>query len=244
LFTSFYSFRLVFLAFVNNSNSFKMYIEDVHDAPIKMVLPLIFLGFGSIFWGFLSRDLFIGLGTSFFSASIFIFPDNLLLIDSEFSMVILKNIPFIFTLFGICLSFLLINCSITSKDMIFSYKMSNSLRPVFIFLIKKWHLDQINNNLVAVKSMNFGYRTSFQIADKGSIEFFGPFGFSFNFLNITKHIVFLQSGYVFHYSFMMLLSIVFMFSFLFFAFNFAFINILMMFSITVLYVCIIFQIND
>jgi NADH-ubiquinone oxidoreductase chain 5 len=103
-----------------------MYIEDVHDAPIKMVIPLVFLAFGSIFWGFLSRDLFIGLGTTFFSSSVFIFSDNLLLIDSEFSLAILKNIPLVFTLLCMCLSFLLINCSLTSKDIIYSFKIDTA----------------------------------------------------------------------------------------------------------------------
>jgi NADH:ubiquinone oxidoreductase subunit 5 (subunit L)/multisubunit Na+/H+ antiporter MnhA subunit len=50
--TSFYSFRLIFLTFINNSNSNKVYVENAHEAPIAMILPLMFLAFGSIFWGF------------------------------------------------------------------------------------------------------------------------------------------------------------------------------------------------
>jgi NADH-ubiquinone oxidoreductase chain 5 len=137
LFTSFYSFRLIFLAFINNTNGYKMYIEDIHEAPIKMVLPLIFLSFGSIFIGFLTRDLFIGLGSSFFNNSIFIFYDHLFLIDSEFSLAILKNIPFLFTLLGCALSFLLINCSVSSKENIYHYKMTSVYRRIFTFLSKK-----------------------------------------------------------------------------------------------------------
>ena len=48
-FTSFYSFRLIFLTFLNNTNSNKAYIENAHEAPIIMVLPLMFLAFGSVF---------------------------------------------------------------------------------------------------------------------------------------------------------------------------------------------------
>jgi NADH-ubiquinone oxidoreductase chain 5 len=48
LFTSFYSFRLVFLAFVNNSAGFKSYYEVVHDAPIRMAFPLMVLAIGSV----------------------------------------------------------------------------------------------------------------------------------------------------------------------------------------------------
>jgi NADH-ubiquinone oxidoreductase chain 5 len=47
--TSFYSFRLVFLAFVNNTGTYKKYIDSAHDAPILMVFPLLFLALGAIF---------------------------------------------------------------------------------------------------------------------------------------------------------------------------------------------------
>jgi NADH-ubiquinone oxidoreductase chain 5 len=47
--TSFYSFRLVFLTFVNNINAYKTTVEKAHDAPILMVFPLLVLGFGAIF---------------------------------------------------------------------------------------------------------------------------------------------------------------------------------------------------
>ena len=214
LFTSFYSFRLMFLAFINQANGYKTYIEEVHDAPIKMILPLVLLGFGSIFWGFISRDLFIGLGSSFFGSSIFIFQDNWLLIDSEFSLAILKNIPLMFTILGLILSFLLINCTITSKHAIFSYKIGWLYRSIFIFLSKKWHLDQIANSIVTIKAMNFGYRASFQIADKGAIETFGPYGVAINILRTAKNLVGFHSGYVFHYSLVMIFSISFLFSYL------------------------------
>lgn len=177
-----------------------MYIEDIHEAPIKMILPLIFLCFGSIFVGFLTRDLFIGLGSSFFNGSVFTFHTNLLLIDSEFSLAILKNIPLIFTILGFLLAILLINCSISSKVTIFSYKMSKLYRRVYTFLNKKWHLDQIANSIVATKSMNFGYRSSFQIADKGAIEIFGPLGIAINILDLTKFTSLFHSGYIFHYT--------------------------------------------
>jgi NADH-ubiquinone oxidoreductase chain 5 len=65
-----------------------------------MATPLFILGFGSIFWGYFSKDLFIGLGTPIFLNNIFILPSNLVSIDSEFANAFLKNIPFIFTIFG------------------------------------------------------------------------------------------------------------------------------------------------
>ena len=47
--TAFYSFRLIFLTFVNDTNTYKSYMPHAHDAPILMVFPLFFLAFGAIF---------------------------------------------------------------------------------------------------------------------------------------------------------------------------------------------------
>ena len=174
--TSFYSFRLIFLTFLNNTNSNKAYIENAHEAPLIMVLPLMFLAFGSIFWGFFSKDLFIGVGTPFFLTSLTTNFDNLVILEAEFAPTILKNIPFIFTFLGALLSFFLINCSVTSKTVIFDYRVGFLYRNVYSFLTKKWHFDQLANELIIHKLMNFGYRISFQTLDKGSIEVFGPFG--------------------------------------------------------------------
>ncbi len=209
--TSFYSFRLIFLTFLNNTNSNKVYIENAHEAPIIMVLPLMFLAFGSIFWGFFSKDLFIGIGTSFFITSVTTNFENLAIIEAEFAPIILKNIPFIFTILGALLSFFLINCSVTSKSVIFDYKIGVFYRNFYSFLTKKWHFDQLGNELIIHRLMGFGYFISFQTLDKGSIEVFGAFGSSGKLWSFSKCLSKIHSGLIFHYSFVMLLSILFLF---------------------------------
>jgi hypothetical protein len=79
----------------------------------------------------------IGLGSPFFLNSIMISFENLITIDAEFASALLKNVPFIFTIIGAILAFLLINCFITSKEEIFDYKMSSYYRQFYTFLIKK-----------------------------------------------------------------------------------------------------------
>jgi len=134
--TSFYSFRLIFLAFVNPVNSFKKYIESAHEAPIKMILPLIFLAFGAIFYGFLSRDLVIGLGSTLFN-NVFTNFYNFDLIDSEFLPAVIKNIPLIFTIIGAMSSLFLINCFMVDKSSVFNNKLTLVSRLFYIFLNKK-----------------------------------------------------------------------------------------------------------
>jgi NADH-ubiquinone oxidoreductase chain 5 len=64
-FTAYYSIRLISMTFLRPVNGFKTSLEHVHEAPFAMGLPLFLLSFGSIFIGFLSRDMFIGLGSDF-----------------------------------------------------------------------------------------------------------------------------------------------------------------------------------
>jgi NADH-ubiquinone oxidoreductase chain 5 len=128
--TSFYSFRLFFLAFVNPTNTFKKYVEKAHEAPFKMVLPLLVLGLGAIFYGFLTRDLMIGLGSNYFNSISTNF-NNFNIIDSEFLPTVIKNIPFFFTIFGALMSLFLINCYNVNKDFVYNQKLK--FRPFYIF---------------------------------------------------------------------------------------------------------------
>jgi len=205
--TSFYSFRLIYLTFVNSANGYKKHIDAVHDGPILMVFPLIFLSFGSIFVGFVLRDAFIGLGSTLFGNSIFNIVYSFNLVDSEFLSASLKNIPFFCTLFGIFLSTLLINCWYVSKKAIFQYKISSVYRALYTFLIQKWHFDQITNETVA-NIMFFGYRNTFQLIDKGIIEAFGPSGLGFNLQLLSVNFVNYQSGKVYNYAFFFIIGII------------------------------------
>lgn len=82
-FTAFYSFRLFYLTFLAKPNGPKASIQHAHDAPLLMALPLLFLAIPSIFIGYLTKDLFIGLGTDFFSIHATI-PGTPTYIESEF----------------------------------------------------------------------------------------------------------------------------------------------------------------
>jgi len=77
------------------------------------------------------------LGTPIFLNNIFILPSNLASIDSEFANAFLKNIPFIFTIFGALLSFALINCVILEKKTVFNLKISKFYRIIYSFLSQK-----------------------------------------------------------------------------------------------------------
>ena len=83
-FTAFYSTRLIFFAFLTETNAYKNVIKNAHDVPLEMGISLGLLAFGSIFIGYISKDMFVGLGSNFWNNSIYINPINNQMIDAEF----------------------------------------------------------------------------------------------------------------------------------------------------------------
>ena len=85
-----------------------MYVH-IHEAPFFMRLALIVLALGSIVWGFLAKDLFIGLGVDAWKTAIFFVPGTYTMLDAEFWLGGLKLIPLLFSFGGIFCSFLVYN---------------------------------------------------------------------------------------------------------------------------------------
>ncbi len=204
LFTSYYSFRLLFLTFLSNNSGYKKSLIQAHDAPLIMAIPLIFLAFGSIFVGYVFKDMMVGLGTDFWGNSIFILPKNILLLESEYIPQTQKHLPLFFTILGGFLAFI-VNYYSTKKAYLFKQtKLGNYLYYMFN---KRWFFDKIYNDFIAKKAMNFGYHISFKTLDKGCFEILGPFGISSFFKQFTYHISKLQSGIIYHYAVIMLIGL-------------------------------------
>jgi len=173
--TAFYSIRLSFLTFLSEPNGFKPILLGAHDSPFRMAFPLFMLVFPSIFIGYASRDLFIGLGTSFWNSAIFIFPSNLNIIDSEFAPQFFKLLPVLFSMTGAFLAFFFYTFS--SKEL-YSLKTSSVGKKIYNFLNKKWFFDKFYNEFINQTLLNFGYKVSYKMIDRGIIEMVGPFGLS------------------------------------------------------------------
>nr|ADT62147.1 NADH dehydrogenase subunit 5 [Isoetes engelmannii] len=198
-FTSYYSFRLLFLTFLAPTNSFSRDILRCHDAPILMAIPLILLAFGSLFVGYLAKDM-IGLGTNFWANSLFILSQA----ESEFATpTIIKLIPILFSTLG---AFAAYNVNLVAKRSIFALKtgLGNQL---YRFLNKRWYFDKVSNDFLVGWLLRFGYEVSFKALDKGAIEILGPSGISYTFRILAREISKLQSGFVYHYAFVMLLGL-------------------------------------
>jgi NADH-ubiquinone oxidoreductase chain 5 len=235
LFTSYYSFRLLFLTFLSrnpNTNSLKSSsgeavviagykdgyaassytnaylksIQGTHDAPLIMAIPLIILAFGSIFVGYLAKDMMIGLGTNFWGNALFTLPENAILIESEYIPQTIKFIPLIFGLLGGIIAYF-VNLSTIGSWSSYSFKTSKLGKALYLFFNKRWFFDKIYNDYLVSKGLAFGYEISFKTLDKGIIEILGPLGISNTFQKLSQQISKIQTGFVYHYALSMLIGL-------------------------------------
>lgn len=205
LFTSYYSFRLLFLTFLSPTNLYRSTLKNTHDAPFVMALPLILLAFGSVFVGYLGKDMMIGLGTDFWGNALFVLPKNINRLESEYIPQVQKMIPLFFTLLGGAVAYL-VNTGFVRG----TYLVKTSLLPrkLYYMLNKRWLFDKVYNDFVAQKNLDFGYRIGFKSLDKGVFEILGPYGIKSLFENLTRYYSLIQSGMIYHYAVVMLLGVI------------------------------------
>jgi NADH-ubiquinone oxidoreductase chain 5 len=206
-FTAFYSMRLAFLTFLSEPNGYKPVLIGAHDAPIRMALPLLILSIPSIFIGYLSRDLFIGLGSGFWNNALFVLPQNLNAIDAEFIPHFFKLLPVALSLTGASLALYLY--TFLSKDL---YLLKTSIvgRKLYNFLNRKWFFDKVYNEFISQSALSFGYFVSYKSIDRGIIEMLGPWGLSKTVLSQTSILSRLQTGLVYDYSLWMFFGVLLM----------------------------------
>ena len=205
-FTSFYSFRLIYLTFINNYNGNKSIINRIHESEFLMIFPLIILALGSIFIGFVTKDFFIGPGNDFWNNAIFIFPTHLFYVEAEFLPIKIKWLPFILSMAGIFIASLV---NILNYNFFSFHKINLSLH-FFSFLVnKKWYIDILYNRILVKVLLKFGYLISFKLLDRGFIELCGPFGVSVFIKRYSLLFSNLQTGQITHYLFFMILGLVF-----------------------------------
>ena len=211
-FTSFYSIRLLYLTFLNNYNGYRPVLINVHDSPLKMSLPLVVLVFPSVFIGYLTKDMIIGFGTNFWGNSLYVFPTNLSLVDSEFIPVFNKLFPVLLSLLGGFSSYFFYRYKL--KDLYF-FKISNFGRQFYKFLNRKWFFDKVYNEYINQSLLGFGYVNTYKEIDRGFVEMIGPYGLSYNVSIVSKTTKNLQSGVTYQYILIFILGTAFFISFFF-----------------------------
>lgn len=204
-FTAFYSTRLIYLTFLSKPNGFKQVIIFAKDSSYQICIALGVLALPSIFIGFYTKDMLVGFGTDFWGASIFVKPENMNQVDSEFIDQKYKLLPVFLSIFGVSLSFLLYH--FLNK---WFYKMSTTKtgKKLYTFLNKKWFFDKVYNETIGQSFFDFAYNISYKEIDKGVFEHLGPEGYSNSISTFSYLISRLQSGNLYHYTFFMIFGFV------------------------------------
>lgn len=231
-FTAFYSTRLIFFTFLSETNAYKNVIIHAHDAPFKMALPLAILALGSIFIGYLTKDMFIGLGSHFWNNAIYVHPHNIQMIDAEFLPTFFKLLPVIFSMFGLLLALFLYQFNF---KFFYQLKTSNIGLYFYNFLNKKWYFDKVYYELINQNILKMSYNVTYKLVDKGIIEFFGPYGLLFIFSNWSNKVIKLQTGFIFHYSLLIFLGLIFLVSIILISIYFNLISLLIFLFIIFLF---------
>jgi NADH-ubiquinone oxidoreductase chain 5 len=206
-FTAFYSIRLLFLVFLAEPNGNKNTLLNAHEGSWRMGFPLFILSLLSISVGFLTRDLFIGFGTNFWGASIFVLPQNYVLSDIEFIDLFHKLLPLMISILGASSAYFLYSFGLNS---FYNIKKTSTFKFVYNFLNRKWYFDRIYNQLIGQNALSISYHYSYKDIDRGIIEILGPSGIVKSVQSTYNSLNLLQSGFVYHYLFLFLISVLFL----------------------------------
>lgn len=171
-----------------------------------MMLPLIILAVFSIFFGYITKDIFLGLGTGFFSDnSIFIHPNHEIMINTEFGVpTMFKLLPFGFT---VIFSVLAIVFSEFLPESLIGFKFSRFGYNIFGFFNQRFLVDHFYNKYIVESILKLGGQTT-RVLDKGAIELIGPFGLELGLIKLSKNIASLNTGVVTSYALYILVGMI------------------------------------
>jgi NADH-ubiquinone oxidoreductase chain 5 len=195
--TAFYSFRLISLVFLTVPNGIKNVYLNSHESNFAVVIPLFILALFSIFFGFVFSDLFVGVGSDFFANSIFINPNNISIIEAEFSLpLIIKLLPTLLSIFGATSAILLYHVYPEFIVNLTDYSLG---RKLYTFLNGKYFFDVIYNYYIISAGLITGNTIS-KVLDRGIIELLGPYGLASVLENTANNIAKLDTGVITTYS--------------------------------------------
>ena len=168
-----------------------------------MIVPITVLAFGAIFLGYMFKDLMIGAGSSFLTISLGSTFAHHNLIDSEFLPTSIKLVPLVLSLSGAALALVLYR-----QEPALAVNLKTGFSRIFAFLTHSWYIDALISRFISRKVLNFGYKYSFQLLDKGLFESVGPKNASNVFYQLSQSISQLQTGIIYHSVFSMVLGLV------------------------------------
>ena len=212
LLTSFYSWRLMFLAFHGKPRSDPEVLKKAHESPMVMLVPLAILALGSLGAGALFYDLFIGDDyTEFWRTVLYISPDNRILQDLHHVPFAVFAAPTVMMAIGVAIAAMFYLAWPRIPDF-----LAEKLHPIYMFLLNKWYFDELYDWAFTRPAFRLG-RFLWKVGDGTVIDGIGPDGIAARVLEVTRSVVRVQTGYVYHYAFAMLIGVALLITYFMFA---------------------------
>ena len=202
LFTSFYSWRLVFMTFHGKPRASAAVMSHVHESPKIMTVPLFILSVGALFAGVAFYGHFIGHEYDhFWKGALFTGPTNNIIHEFHHVPFLVKAAATIVMILGLVIAYVFY---IRKPDL--PKKLAEEHPGLYKFLLNKWYMDELYNVVFVRPAMWLG-SFFWKRGDGWLIDGFGPDGISARVLNITDRVVKLQSGFIYHYAFAMMIGL-------------------------------------
>jgi len=199
--TAFYSWRLIFKTFHGEPHNREHY-EAAHETAKTMLVPLGILAFGSIAAGYPALAVFTGHGASeFFRQALALGPAEKLFESAETLPLVLSMLPTVMMIGGFLVAY---QFYIRRPDIPEALARDQNL--LYRFLLNKWYFDEIYDFLLVQPALRLG-RLFWKGGDGFIIDGFGPDGVSARVLDVTRNVIRLQTGYLYHYAFAMLIGV-------------------------------------
>jgi NADH-quinone oxidoreductase subunit L len=199
--TSFYSWRLIFKTFHGEPHD-RHHYDAARESPLVMLIPLAVLAIGSIGAGWPFVHIFEGLGAEeFFRSSLMIGANNHVLEAMEHLPLAISLAPTVMMLVGFLVAY---QFYMRRPDL--PVALAREQRVLYEFLLNAWYFDRIYDTLIVRPTLWLG-RLLWKGGDGFVIDGFGPDGVSTRVLDVTRSVVRLQTGYLYHYAFAMLIGV-------------------------------------
>ena len=194
--TSFYSWRLMFLVFEGKPREPKEVLAHAHEPPWTMGLPLVLLALGALLTGVLFSHLFIGGGQAeFWRGSI---------VTHEATRESPDWVVFAPTV-AMALGFATAWYFYVTNPLV-PFGLGKRFRGAYLFLLNAWYFDALYDAIFVRPAMRLG-RLLWKTGDGTIIDGIGPDGVSARVIDIANRAIKLQSGYIYHYAFAMLIGV-------------------------------------
>ena len=205
-FTTLYSVKVLYLTFITNANGPLVNYKKAHEGDVFMSLPLMILAVFSIFFGYITIDIFIGLASGFYADnSLFMHPLHEIMLETEFAVPnIFKLLPLLLTVILSAVSLIL---SEYLSNLLVKFKFTRLGYNTFSLFNQRFLIELFYNKYITRSILNLGGQTT-KVLDKGSVELLGPYGLEKGLLKLSKGLSSLDTGVITSYALYILIGLI------------------------------------